>query len=410
MRCPKCHYLSFEPEPRCRNCGYDLAVPDADLALRTEADASGPLDDLSLRPLVPTPAAPITLELDPVGRAIGGDLAPAEATAVRATAVEVSPVEASPVEEPEELVAVGARAPIERLARSTSAQAAQAESASIAAAAAAAAAPATPPTPARPIARAPHTTAELPLFMKATLGSSSPDSSAEGFPKEDDQADDQGSDEPLVTVPASPRAPLAVRRGALPSDAAGRARPKPGGRRPGPFDRDLLEDLQRVEPEAVQHARVAATAPERSAAAMEDGEVSPRMRLTAAAIDLGFTGLIGTAVVWATLRLCDVSLADVGWSALAPLAAFLLLVNVGYLVLFTAAGGQTLGKMALGIRVVGALDADVQDDFLSPGQAAWRALLTVPSVFVLGAGLWPALVGRGQALHDRIAGTRVVRA
>ena len=26
MRCPKCHYLSFDPDPRCKNCGYDLDV------------------------------------------------------------------------------------------------------------------------------------------------------------------------------------------------------------------------------------------------------------------------------------------------------------------------------------------------------------------------------------------------
>ena len=35
MKCPKCHYLSFEPEPRCRNCGYDLSLsPPADLDLQ----------------------------------------------------------------------------------------------------------------------------------------------------------------------------------------------------------------------------------------------------------------------------------------------------------------------------------------------------------------------------------------
>jgi hypothetical protein len=29
MRCTKCHYLSFEPEPRCKNCGHDLSLEDA---------------------------------------------------------------------------------------------------------------------------------------------------------------------------------------------------------------------------------------------------------------------------------------------------------------------------------------------------------------------------------------------
>ena len=41
MRCPKCHYLSFEPEPRCKNCGYDLAVPEADLAIKPAERGAG---------------------------------------------------------------------------------------------------------------------------------------------------------------------------------------------------------------------------------------------------------------------------------------------------------------------------------------------------------------------------------
>ena len=28
MRCTKCHYLSFDPEPRCRNCGHDLSMEE----------------------------------------------------------------------------------------------------------------------------------------------------------------------------------------------------------------------------------------------------------------------------------------------------------------------------------------------------------------------------------------------
>ena len=50
MKCPKCHYLSFEPEPRCRNCGYDLALADADLAMREfeSEDAEAPAADLPL--------------------------------------------------------------------------------------------------------------------------------------------------------------------------------------------------------------------------------------------------------------------------------------------------------------------------------------------------------------------------
>ena len=63
MKCPKCHYLSFDPEPRCRNCGYDLEL-SGDLALKTVEEAvEGPLADLALRPPEALRRAPITLEL-----------------------------------------------------------------------------------------------------------------------------------------------------------------------------------------------------------------------------------------------------------------------------------------------------------------------------------------------------------
>ena len=68
MRCPKCHYLSFDPEPRCKNCGYDLEVADTDLALRnaesaeSAADQDDAMPDLPLRERA-TVGAPITLEL-----------------------------------------------------------------------------------------------------------------------------------------------------------------------------------------------------------------------------------------------------------------------------------------------------------------------------------------------------------
>src|ERR1700683_4823060 len=60
MRCPKCHYLSFEPEARCRNCGYDLAISDDDLVIKTGDDVEGPLEDFDLRAPAMR-AAPATL-------------------------------------------------------------------------------------------------------------------------------------------------------------------------------------------------------------------------------------------------------------------------------------------------------------------------------------------------------------
>ena len=91
---------------------------------------------------------------------------------------------------------------------------------------------------------------------------------------------------------------------------------------------------------------------------------------------------------------------------LVPLAAFLSLLNGGYLALFTGAGGQTLGQMAAGVRVVGDTVSRV-----SPGQAAGRTLLLAASLLPAGLGLVSVLVDRGRrGLHDRLSGTRVVRA
>ena len=71
MRCPKCHYLSFDPDPRCKNCGYDLDVDvdvdtdetdSADLDLRMVPVESVEAADLPLRG-VQAPPRPVTLEL-----------------------------------------------------------------------------------------------------------------------------------------------------------------------------------------------------------------------------------------------------------------------------------------------------------------------------------------------------------
>jgi len=92
-----------------------------------------------------------------------------------------------------------------------------------------------------------------------------------------------------------------------------------------------------------------------------------------------------------------------------PLAGLLLMVVVGYLLMFTVASGQTVGKMAMHLRVVGTSPEAVINDRITVSQAAVRTLAAVPSVLVFGLGFVPALLGAGLALHDRIAHTRVVR-
>jgi len=132
-------------------------------------------------------------------------------------------------------------------------------------------------------------------------------------------------------------------------------------------------------------------------------------RLAAAAIDAGVLGTIAAVITALTLRLLNVPIGEFGVLAAVPLAAFVLLIAAGYLLMFTAAHGQTLGKMAMGIRVVGASPGAPVNDRVTLSQAAVRAVAAVPSVLVLGAGFIPALWGHGLAVHDRIAHTRVVR-
>lgn len=143
----------------------------------------------------------------------------------------------------------------------------------------------------------------------------------------------------------------------------------------------------------------------RAAAPTDLGHAAPVPRLLAALLDTLLLTSIDLLVVYFTVRLLGLPLA--AWAALPllPLAAFLLLLNGGYLVTFTAAGGQTIGKMAFGLRVV-----PESDGYLSVGRASIRAVGAILSACCLGAGLLPALLQHGgRSLPDRLADTRVIR-
>jgi uncharacterized RDD family membrane protein YckC len=216
---------------------------------------------------------------------------------------------------------------------------------------------------------------------------------------------EEGS-EPLITAPADPRPPLAVRRPA----------PDPGARKPasthprklGPLDRDLLEDLQRIEKE---ERRAAVDTHAGASFARDEHLPGAVSRLIAAAIDAALMGGLGAAVLGVTMRWLDLPMDQIRILPVLPTAAFLFIVALGYLLVFTAAGGQTIGKMVAGIRVVAAPEAgDTTETALSVRQALFRGILTIPSVLALGAGFLPGLFGDQRALHDRLAHTRVVRA
>ena len=127
-------------------------------------------------------------------------------------------------------------------------------------------------------------------------------------------------------------------------------------------------------------------------------------RLVAALVDHGLLLAIDGIVIYFTLRLTSLTLAD--WRAVpaVPLLTFLVGLKLAYLSAFTFAGGQTIGKMAAGIKVV----AD-DDHPLAPWQVVQRAVVGVASLVALGTPFLMALADPARrGLHDRVAHTRVV--
>ena len=489
MKCPKCHYLSFEPEPRCRNCGYHLETPGADTVLSDpdplikDRDAEGPLADFDLRrppPAESKPAAtlgvmrpdrdvePIRLSssyrppsprqndqperipgrnlsavavVEPSGarpprpgsprpeagrppqprpepvRPVRPDYARAGSPAVDAPRSETPRVSVPRVDTP--------RVEVTRV-DATRVDASRVDASRVDAP------PLAPRVEAREVAkRAPNTTTDLPLFLKRLPD---PDPVGAGLPTErpldaglpaerpveppmevkvEPKLDPIAAeiDRPLVKVPSSPRAPLSVRRNA--EQPSRKSDAEISFKRDG-IDRDLLDDLELREPAGANAPKISRRPESRTGIAepVAARAAGPVGRSLAAILDGGFLAGVGAAVLWITLRVCGLTMADLpGLPILValPLAAFVLLIDLGYLLLFTAAGGQTLGKMAARIRVIGTSAHTGNDERLNIQRAAFRSLLALPSVLAFGAGFLPALVGDHRAVHDRLAQTRVVR-
>jgi uncharacterized RDD family membrane protein YckC len=230
------------------------------------------------------------------------------------------------------------------------------------------------PTPPRPIT----SSFDLPLFKER---------------RRDDDA-------PLVGQ-AVPRAPLAVRR----SSPTPRVITRSTGEEP-----EL--DLVAVTPASPTKQR-SSDVPSPVKAVTKEDEVDSRVasvgpRLLAAGVDALILGSIGLAVLYLTLKVCGLQFERAAAIPPVPFAAFLLLIAGGYLTLFTAAGGQTIGKMAAGIRVV---SVDVDRLRVPLGHSVVRATVYLASALPAGLGFLPALLAADKrALHDRLAETRVVKA
>jgi uncharacterized RDD family membrane protein YckC len=216
-------------------------------------------------------------------------------------------------------------------------------------------------------------------------------------------------DVPLITRASPPRPPLAVRRATpelsrLPSEA----------RRPSTTSMlDLPELGGAGEPDGLNGRDVFTAAARRPVSDRWPADVAGTgaqpaallTRMVATSIDLVLLAVIDLLVIYFTMKICGLTLADLDILPKAPLAAFLLVQNGGYLVALTA-GGQTLGKMAASIKVVGVLD----DAPLDMGRSLVRTLVWAALAIPAGLGFLTILLNSDRrGLHDRCAGTRVIR-
>jgi uncharacterized RDD family membrane protein YckC len=213
------------------------------------------------------------------------------------------------------------------------------------------------------------------------------------------------ADEPRVKLPATPRPPVAVRR--TPDTPRLKApfaaiRPLHEAAPPLNFPEPPVDLPEPPPPSARVIVPPART---RTGGTMRTLEASgPRARATAALIDLALLGTIDLAVLYFTLAMAGLTMAEWRVLPMVPLLAFLVPLKFTYFAVFTAFGGQTIGKMAAHIRVV----AD-DDTFVEPARALQRTAAAIGSVLTFGAGFVPALVSPNRrALHDRVAHTRVV--
>jgi uncharacterized RDD family membrane protein YckC len=205
-------------------------------------------------------------------------------------------------------------------------------------------------------------------------------------------------DTPLITRPSPPRQPLSVRR-----STPDVPRLRSVGPRAAAVDLALdLDPPVEASPRVVPSER--AQAVDWSASDRREDAGALR-RMTALAIDGLILAFIDIAVIYLTMRICGIGADEFSLLPKGPLVAFLVVQNVGYLIAFTASG-QTLGKMTAGIEVV------PSDPYMSLdlGCALRRTVAWLVLACPLGLGLLPTLLsGDGRGLHDRFAGTRVVR-
>jgi uncharacterized RDD family membrane protein YckC len=202
-------------------------------------------------------------------------------------------------------------------------------------------------------------------------------------------------DAPIVPPPAA-RPPLAVRR----------ATPEVPRNRPR-TTRPIKPEPLRLEPEGEPAAARAGGGEIEDTVASLMEAPSLGTRVGAGAIDAALMIALDAAILYLTLRVTGLSnsLEDVRVLPPIPFVGFLALLAFIYVALFTVAGGQTIGKMVMSLRVIG---EDGRPIDAQGGMVRAAGCMLVP--ITLGLSYVPVFVTSDhRALHDRLAGTRVVR-
>lgn len=393
MKCPKCGYLGFETTDRCRNCQYDFSLApfaaDPEMTLHGADRRVESGNDFELPPIkrqtdglsataldldrlfgTPEPRVEPTIPAPPVRTARRPD-PPAEASEVEEVGlVEEAPVVSPPIDTPADdaiatQIASYVPAPIDtEVAGAAEEETAAEESA---------------PEPVMAIAA--ETEPEAGPAAPGTRQMAG-DDSALPF-----------DDAPLVPPPAA-RPPLAVRRS---TPEVPRNRPR--------TTRPVKIDSLNLEPTAPARSTAARAATETVASLMTAPALG--VRVGAGLIDVLLLAAVNAAVLYLTLRVTGLqnTLEDLRILPPVPLISFIALLTFGYVSAFTVGGGQTIGKMMLNLRVIG--------DDGRPVDAAGGMLRALGCMLVpltLGLSYLPALFSSDhRALHDRLAGTRVVQ-
>jgi uncharacterized RDD family membrane protein YckC len=363
MKCPKCGYLGFETTDRCRNCQYDFSLApfahEPELTLHNTRQAEETASDFDLEPIKRQTDSPASKSLD-LDRLFGetdaepplAQFGPTPPTPFPEPAVTVIDTEAEP--EPSQAPAEVEAAPSMMFASEST----------------------EPPAP-------------EPMLAIEAPASVTP---AQPFPSE---LESEGSalpfDEAPIVPPPAARTPLAVRRSTpeLPRNRTRTTRP--------------LRQLD-LSPPSTANATSIETE-ETIKSLLESPSVG--VRVGAGMIDVLLLAAIDAAIAYLTLKVSGLesTIADLNVLPPVPFVGFLALLAFGYVASFTVAGGQTIGKMLLSLRVIG---DDGRPIDAAGGMIRALGCMLVPAT--LGLSFLPAIFTSDQrAIHDRLAGTRVVQ-